>query len=448
MNILDIPLLSGGRDQLSQNEVNSILLFLRSITQTKRSFMTGMTQGDVPSAFTDDGFLEIKTTKALAAYSIFNIQYVDKGFRADYPAADAYEDCEIYKLSKSKGQIYVTNGGTPLKAGTVARMHIVGCSRPHRIRYSGTAPSLGDKVKPTKSGNAVERHNNGQFIAVTNPDTNQGTTWIVRKDSPYGMIPYVQTCTNDDHPDYPAYYGANRFVVRRGVYVFDDTNVGFTTPSFVPYDPPEYYIAFNECGYVPEGTIARMTLDNGQWYLLKYCCCTSSSFSSSSKSSSSLSSSSSSSLSSSSSSSSSDSSSISSSESSSDSSLSSDIPSLSSPSISSSKSSSSSSDSSSNSSSDSSSDSSSNSGSSSDSSSGSGSYSSISGSPSPCSFSSPIYPPGTCYGTCAFQWNGSTWTQISFCSEVEPAECYSCMPGTDGTVVGEIYSQPCEGMPI
>ncbi len=61
---------------------------------------------------------------------------------------------------------------------------------------------------------------------------------------------------------------------------------------------------------------------------------------------------------------------------------------------------------------------------------------------------SDFHPPGSCWGNCVYQWNGSTWTQLSFCYESEPVECYSCGPGSDGTYPGEVFSQPCDAPPL
>lgn len=292
------------------------------------------------------------------------------------------------------------------------RCHIIGKHRPHLIRFSDDGPHfVGERMEFVNDGSMTIRSSPiGQFACVSESDDIRKLVWIVAHNEQLSYIPWVQTCTNSEYSRYPSSGQANTFLVRRGIYEFSSSSIGSNQLAFNIVLPEEYYIAISLCGWLPENTITRASVDYDKWYLFPPCEIRPSSSSSSIPSSSSSSPSSSSSSDSSSSSSSSDSSS-SSSDSSSSSSDSSSSPSSSS---------------------------------SSDSQSSSSQPSSSSSQPS-SSVSSSSTSSGELPCVCLFEWDGAAWNQIySTCYEPVCPGAISCIaPPGDGTFVGEILGGTC-----
>ncbi len=102
-------------------------------------------------------------------------------------------------------------------------------------------------------------------------------------DIPERHVRWARTQETATCPVYPK--SGNALPVVQGKYTFDDSACGSVSTTFVPYAPFEERIAYFVNGWVPEGTIVRMTLHDGRWFV--QCAVTGSSSSSSLSSSSS-----------------------------------------------------------------------------------------------------------------------------------------------------------------
>lgn len=81
------------------------------------------------------------------------------------------------------------------------------------------------------------------------------------------QIRWAKTTTNADLTTYPT-APANRFVVEFGDYEFTDTAVGNETPTFTAYVPQISRVALSPVGFLPSGSIVRVSLHHGRWYIL------------------------------------------------------------------------------------------------------------------------------------------------------------------------------------
>lgn len=153
--------------------------------------------------------------------------------------------------------------------------HIIGTHRPHLIRtYSDIVDSpyyIGDRVDIRLDGSGkVEHSSTGPFTCVSTGDRDRKLVWIVAHHHQLSYIPWVKTTTSAFYPTYPS-IGSNTFVVERGSLLYNNSNPGTKTYTWIPHDPANKVIAISVCGYLPENTIRRMTFDRGKYYLLDDC---------------------------------------------------------------------------------------------------------------------------------------------------------------------------------
>lgn len=200
MNILTIPRRTTGTPTFNAEENNTLLLAVKSLLNGRRTEI-GAGGASTQDAITEFQWINVKFNEEVPAWSIFPVQYTDRGFFYGLPLVHADEDLDPSQLDKREGIIYVTNGGVKANQSDLLQCWIIGHSRPHRIRYIANTdgiPSLGKKVKPHKEFNGIELHRNGQFVAVSAADTDQETIWIVRKDTLYTPTPWVRTILDPD----------------------------------------------------------------------------------------------------------------------------------------------------------------------------------------------------------------------------------------------------------
>lgn len=293
--MLNIPLRSINNPFLNPREINELLSYLATIQQTLYT-----RQKKKPIC------VKISRANELPNYSIFTIANVSG---RDFDITQAYAD--YWNLENpaiepdGRRQIYCTNGNEPIRDG-ILLCDIIGDNEPYPIRYQGATPIIGTRMDMVTQSNGVfnepllEFNPTGPFTCVSNGDSNLGLVWVMIHNHQLSYIPWVRTTVavpgdpiyNSETAIYPP-DGANTFVVERGQYDYDDSKPGYQNATFIPTSPRELYIAIHPCGYLLEGSIKRMSVDRGKWYMFYDCTpIPSSSVSSSSVSSSSVSSSS------------------------------------------------------------------------------------------------------------------------------------------------------------
>lgn len=289
------------------NEILSVLkreLYARGIHSNKYG-------STVINPYRDERYIVLRTNQYIPSYSIIIAKHItiDTGDIHAIAKGDGYltnethnpDNISIYPPAKLDTYIpiYCTNGSLayneyitsssssssssssnssssssshgPISAGL--RCHIIGTHRPHLIRYNPDDEpyGVGNRVRPMKDNSGrIEKSTTGQFTCVSVGDTNRKLVWIVGHHSQLSYIPWVRTTTDTEFPDYPT--AGNTFVVERGLYYFNDDSPGNKELTFIPAGPPrEIYIAISPCGYLAQGSIRRMTFDNGKFYLMDDC---------------------------------------------------------------------------------------------------------------------------------------------------------------------------------
>lgn len=179
MNILDIPLRSSSNPSLSIKEINALLTELRQYTNSRRVNQSGIGTS-LTSKFPDDQYINIKFTAEYPSYSVFTIQPSARAFYPPIANPDSDDVIDPDSVPEEKAQVYVTNGGQPTDNGSVFDCYLIGMTRPHRIRYSGTAPETGDRMQPVAGQSYLIKQSSGIFTAVSEPDLATETVWVVR----------------------------------------------------------------------------------------------------------------------------------------------------------------------------------------------------------------------------------------------------------------------------
>lgn len=284
MNVSDIPFRSLNNPNLNLKETNAILRFIKNIAESRR-----VVTSQYGTSFKDTSkrlYINVKFHTELQPYSIFSIEEfgtVGSSFRIDIPHPAGATANNLRDLTAREGQIFLTNDGQSIYPNVSYDCPIIGYHRPYKIMYAGTRPIANDKLHPALYNYApnqykVQLSSTGALLAVTDGDDETGTVWVIRAEDK-GYLPWVRTCTHPDNPVYPN-DPSNVFVVERGKLLFDDTlindnapsfNSGNQTPVFIGTIPRDFYIAYSPCGYVPEGTVRRMSNDCGRWYLIDDC---------------------------------------------------------------------------------------------------------------------------------------------------------------------------------
>lgn len=116
--------------------------------------------------------IDVLFDQSVDPYSVFTIRDGSRPF--DYQrATPAFE--------LPPGPIYLTNGASPATSGMVLECWLLGPSRPHRLRYSGTAPAVGDRLAPVDGETYLAVEDNGPFVALSEPA--EGTVWCANLSS-------------------------------------------------------------------------------------------------------------------------------------------------------------------------------------------------------------------------------------------------------------------------
>lgn len=233
---------------------------------------------EVISGITDQFYQPIARADGFLATEIKNVvKDLDK-HRYIYCTNDS--NALIFSSSSSSSGSSGSSGSSNSSSSStgILQCFILGEHRPHLIRTfnDGISYKIGDRVDIKLDGSGRVQHSTtGPFTCVSIGDTVRELVWIVKHSHQLSYIPWVRTTTSTTHPVYPT--NGNTFVVERGIYVFDDTSPGLKTKTFTAAVPAEKYIAICPCGWLPNGTIRRMTLDHNQYYLIDDCCQASSS---------------------------------------------------------------------------------------------------------------------------------------------------------------------------
>lgn len=79
-------------------------------------------------------------------------------------------------------------------------------------------------------------------------------------------IRWARTTTDTANPTYPT-HTAKKFVVEFGDFVFNDAVLTSEEAVFEADTPKTTRIAYSRFGWIPSGTIVRMTQHRGRWYI-------------------------------------------------------------------------------------------------------------------------------------------------------------------------------------
>lgn len=133
--------------------------------------------------------INVRFTATINPYSLFFVKYVDRAYVPVGPHATVNSVTNYQNTKQSQAEILVTNGDLKVFNGTILDCDIIGFDTPVKLRYTSTAPDLGDRLRPSKTGNTVFKHSAGELVAVSKPDTARLHIWVIRarkKDKIYG----------------------------------------------------------------------------------------------------------------------------------------------------------------------------------------------------------------------------------------------------------------------
>lgn len=184
MNILDIPFRSLNRPNLSPKEINVILQSLKNLQSlyTGRRAISGMHGAVNRPSEDEESYITVNFDEDYDPYSIFAVAMTSSTpfFYPLYAVQEVLKNPNRDSINRNQDTIYCTNGGSVAKNGANLSCHIIGYHRPHRIKYSGTAPAIGNKCYPVPAQKYVTVNENGPFLVISPPNTNDATVWIVR----------------------------------------------------------------------------------------------------------------------------------------------------------------------------------------------------------------------------------------------------------------------------
>lgn len=165
-SVSQIPNRTLNFQQLNLQEINTLLQFLRDVESRLAQSETETDFRPINITFADD----------FPSYSIFTIEHGMESFYFPKPNP---------KAKKAPGDVFCTNGRQPITADSGNNMtcpcYMMGMERPHKIRYNftGTQPSIGTRMQPPSGQSYLEINSNGNFVAVSVPDTVQSWIWVI-----------------------------------------------------------------------------------------------------------------------------------------------------------------------------------------------------------------------------------------------------------------------------
>lgn len=269
MNVLELQFKSPGQ-LITSKDWNAVVAFLKGFTSSNRLILTNAGP-EFSAQYPEERYLNIKFNEDYDQYSIFLVDDPSgaNDFRPDIPVAGDNFTSDPLDALPGQSLVYATNGTQPVTVGMSYDCFLLGNHRPHLIKYTGADPFIGAKMDYVPLQKSVQLSTVGPFAVVGEPDTDRKLVWIVVRNFDKPEIPWVRTTTNDIYPVYPS-DPSNVFLVERGKLGFTEIP-GNQLPTFIPFTPKQYFIAFHSCGYLDEGTIVRMSYDQGQYYLFPDC---------------------------------------------------------------------------------------------------------------------------------------------------------------------------------
>lgn len=297
MNILDIPLRKPENPFLTFKETNALLTYLKGLS-TSRRVETSNIGTNFRDTHSDNLTINCAFNIDIPSYSIFIMS--DHGISAHpfYPAkawnagderidvpitSDPYPYFSLpnnypYPIGVDYDPgyrtIYLTNESQPIVDTMTFDCPVIGTETARKVRYVGSDPAIGIRMEYVPNSFTITRSNQGPFVCVSYPDEIEKLVWIVAFIPEKFEIDWVRTTTDDRFsvPELMTYPSdpANVFVVERG-YLGFVREPGNKAWEFVPFSPRQLFIAFNPCGFIPEGTISRMSYDHGFYYLFEEC---------------------------------------------------------------------------------------------------------------------------------------------------------------------------------
>lgn len=151
---------------LNLREINLLLQFLREVDNKLKT----------PEVDKDPHYMDITFGDDFPAFSIFTIEHGMESFYSPNPNP---------KAKKAPGNVFCTNSQNEITAGsgtpTTLKCHILGSHRPHLIRYNftGSHPTIGTRLQPPSGQSYLEINSNGNFVAVSVPDTTESWIWVI-----------------------------------------------------------------------------------------------------------------------------------------------------------------------------------------------------------------------------------------------------------------------------
>ncbi len=165
MSILGIPKRTAYTPYLNFKEINEILSFLKSLPQADPSVY----QAEKVSVYFETGAEQ---------YSVFMLKAdVDRNFFIAQCLGTAYETFELLDNPDNEGVLYCTNGTQAIAEG-VLDCAIIGRDRPYLLKYSGTNPTWGQYMRQKNAEMVLEKHADGPFMAISDPDTTRKLVWV------------------------------------------------------------------------------------------------------------------------------------------------------------------------------------------------------------------------------------------------------------------------------
>ena len=151
-------------------ESNNILKSLKELFRSKK----------VEESKTKEGPINVYFSSTLNPHSIFYVKYVDKSFNIVKPITDSNTTVTPSTTKHSQANILCTNGEIKAKAGSILGCFPIGYETPHLIKYSGTTPDFGDKLRAHISNSTVIKRAGGELLAVSKPQATRSLIWVIR----------------------------------------------------------------------------------------------------------------------------------------------------------------------------------------------------------------------------------------------------------------------------
>lgn len=201
MTIFDIPNRTIDNPLLNMREANTIISLLRNILRGQR-YKVSPVGIEIGEQQPDAGTVHVQFTSTVNPHSVFFVKYVSRGYLYSIPLLHSNTTTNYKDTKQSKGELLVTNGGQKAVNGSGLWCKIIGYDTWHLVKYTSTAPDVGDRLRPSLTGGTVFKHNAGELVACGKPDTTHLLVPVIRhrkKDKIYGKtaasVTYGSTVT-------------------------------------------------------------------------------------------------------------------------------------------------------------------------------------------------------------------------------------------------------------